>query len=332
MSNLSRVAFAALLLAVVVAAAWPAAAFASPSLAGLQKEAQRVRLQMAQINVQMKAIEQRYELAQQHLYAVNAQLSQTRLDLTRAQGNLETQRAVMADRVVMMYKSDDYSWFDVLTHSASLTDAQTAVAFLRALAQEDQQVEKSSALLAAQVQTLEKNLVSNRQDTQNAQAAIDAQRLAMEEKLAERSALLNGLVVQIKKILSAPQLLMKAGGKVTQVTWAQTLLKALAVPMTSENVAAIVAWEMAEGGNWYNAAHFNPLNTTESMPGATVFNSVGVKAYTSWAQGLKATVITLHNGRYGGILAALGNGNDAQAVATAVASSPWGTGSFSVGT
>ncbi len=121
---------------------------------------------------------------------------------------------------------------------------------------------------------------------------------------------------------------MRAGGRITQVTWAQAFLKSLGMPITADNVAAIVAWEMAEGGHWYNTAYFNPLNTTQSMPGATVFNSVGVKAYTSWMQGLKASVITLRNGYYGAILDALSRGNDAQAVANAVAASPWGTGSF----
>ena len=47
------------------------------------------------------------------------------------------------------------------------------------------------------------------------------------------------------------------------------------LPVTADNVAAITAWEMAEGGHWYNTAYYNPLNTTQSMPGATVFNSVG---------------------------------------------------------
>lgn len=65
-------------------------------------------------------------------------------------------------------------------------------------------------------------------------------------------------------------------------------------------------------------------------PGATVMNSVGIKAYTSCAEGFTATVATLHNGLYGAILAVLQNGNDAVAVATAVAASPWGTGTFSV--
>jgi hypothetical protein len=136
------------------------------------------------------------------------------------------------------------------------------------------------------------------------------------------------VVAKIKKILSAPELLMKSGGKVTQVTWAQAFLKRLGMPMTADNVAAIVAWEMAEGGHWYNTAYYNPLNTTQSMPGATIFNSVGVKAYKSWMQGLEASVITINNGFYDGILAALRRGNDAQAVADAVAASPWGTGSF----
>ena len=97
------------------------------------------------------------------------------------------------------------------------------------------------------------------------------------------------------------------------------------MPQTTDNMAAIIAWEMAEGGHWYNSAHYNPLNTTWRMPGATSMNSVGVKAYLSWAQGLAATVNTFHNGLYEGILAALRAGNDAQAVADAVAASPWGT-------
>src|SRR4051794_31933346 len=56
-------------------------------------------------------------------------------------------------------------------------------------------------------------------------------------------------------------------------------------------------------------------------------NSVGVKAYTSWDQGFTATVDTLNNGRYGGILDALRSGS-AMDVANAVAASPWGTGSL----
>jgi hypothetical protein len=50
-----------------------------------------------------------------------------------------------------------------------------------------------------------------------------------------------------------------------------------------------------------------------------------VQSYTSWSEGLTATVATLNSGMYRGILAALSAGNSVQAVENAVASSPWGT-------
>jgi hypothetical protein len=103
--------------------------------------------------------------------------------------------------------------------------------------------------------------------------------------------------------------------------FAQDLLGMLGLPVTQQNVAAIDAWHQAEGGN----AKFNPLNTTQGASGASNYNSVGVKNYTSYQQGLQATAQTLQNGHYRNILAALQAGNNAGAVANAVASSPWGT-------
>src|SRR5215216_1131694 len=57
-------------------------------------------------------------------------------------------------------------------------------------------------------------------------------------------------------------------------------------------------------------------------------NSVGVKSYGSWEEGLAATAHTLENGRYGGVLSALRSGKDPNAVWDAVLSSPWGTQSI----
>lgn len=119
-------------------------------------------------------------------------------------------------------------------------------------------------------------------------------------------------------------------GDLTPTSWAQALLTAIGAPVSPENLRAITAWERAEGGHWSNGARFNPLNTTQRMPGSAPMNSVGVQAYTSWSQGLTATVTTLRNGHYGGILAALRAGSCAPCVAAAVGASPWGTGRFAV--
>ncbi|MFE7413134.1 hypothetical protein [Streptomyces laurentii] len=117
----------------------------------------------------------------------------------------------------------------------------------------------------------------------------------------------------------------------TPTTWAQKLLGLLGVPVSDTNVKAVVAWEQAEGGHWNNPDRFNPLNTSQSMPGATSTNSHGIKAYTSWDQGLSATVKTLTNGLYGGILDALQRGDSAESVVSAVTRSPWGTKSIALG-
>jgi hypothetical protein len=111
----------------------------------------------------------------------------------------------------------------------------------------------------------------------------------------------------------------KGGGP---AKFARTLLSTLGIQPTQRAIAEVVAWEQQEGGNWNNSARFNPLNTTLDEPGARSINGVGVKAYTSWSQGLKATVDTLKH--YPTILAALRGGSMSQFKA-AVNASPWGT-------
>lgn len=122
-----------------------------------------------------------------------------------------------------------------------------------------------------------------------------------------------------------------SGSSYTPRSWAAALLSSGGWPQSGCNLAAVTGWEAAEGGNWDNSARYNPLDTTQPEPGSWPMNSVNVQAYPSWAEGFTATLATLRNGRYGGILAALQSGNDAQAVADAVAASPWGTGPFSAG-
>lgn len=112
--------------------------------------------------------------------------------------------------------------------------------------------------------------------------------------------------------------------------FAIALLYALGDPLTPQNVGAVVSWEKAEGGAWNSPAKYNPLNTTRRMLGSRSVTAVGVQAYTSWPQGLLATVQTLQGGAYRNILVALKTGTSEQAVERAVASSIWGTGTFSL--
>ncbi len=339
-------ALAAVAVALLVAAAAPARAGAAPSvivathtpttLKGLEAAASAQRKQMAHLEAQMKVIGAQYDAAVADLEGVNVRLSQTRLRLSQSQTALAQQSALVGARLAAMYKMGPISFVDVLAASATITDLQTQITFFRRLAEQDQRDHAGLAQLNAQVTRLAAALATQRASSQAAQNRVDAQRIVMSDKIAQRRAILDNLTRQIERILAqrspaagalaAP---VPLSGHYTPLTWAKALLQQLGMQLTAQNIAAITAWEMAEGGHWHNSAYYNPLNTTMPEPGASSMNSVGVKAYVSWAQGFAATIATLRNGYYGGILAALRAGNDAIAVADAVAASPWGTGNFS---
>ncbi len=305
---------------------------AKVSLSQLQSEAREVRAQMDRLKDDIAEITVKYEAARRRFTESGRRLAETRLRLTRSLAQLDAQRALVAARAVAMYKSSDVSLVDVLVGAGSLADLQSGVRVYDSVARQDLTAQDHLEALARDVRSLERDVERERVEEDAAQQVIAAQRTELADRLAQRKTILAALTSRIDELLSAglPPGLGPVNGTYSPLSWAKALLQKLHMPVTGANVAAVTAWELAEGGHWHNSARFNPLNTTQTMPGSTSMNSVGVKAYTSWAQGFAATLKTLNNGYYEGILAALRRGDDAQAVADAVATSPWGTNSFDV--
>jgi hypothetical protein len=72
----------------------------------------------------------------------------------------------------------------------------------------------------------------------------------------------------------------------------------------AEALRLLDAWARAEGG----LAQWNPLNTTLKLYGSTPYNAAGVQSYVRPTEGVCATVLTLVNGHYAGILGDLQGG------------------------
>jgi len=104
----------------------------------------------------------------------------------------------------------------------------------------------------------------------------------------------------------------------------EKLLTNLGAPTSKENLKFLYAWRQSEG----KAGKYNPFNTTQGMPGASNFNSVGVKNYSSLEDGLNATLKTLKNGRYNCIVNGLKGDIGAKKISTNCISDlqTWGTG------
>lgn len=111
---------------------------------------------------------------------------------------------------------------------------------------------------------------------------------------------------------------------VDPLAFGRDLLTRVGAPVTEDNLTAVSAWIKAEG----TSASFNPLATVRKAPGATDFNTTGVKNFVSYSQGVETTAQALTNGLYTNVLNALYKGNDPYAVADAIANSPWGSGSL----
>jgi murein DD-endopeptidase MepM/ murein hydrolase activator NlpD len=80
----------------------------------------------------------------------------------------------------------------------------------------------------------------------------------------------------------------------SQTTVNESILTGLRAPITTANMNSLVAWEAHEEPGWTeDSVSHNPLNTTLSMIGAWNINSVGVKEYPTWTEGIQATVNTI---------------------------------------
>jgi len=101
----------------------------------------------------------------------------------------------------------------------------------------------------------------------------------------------------------------------------KSILTCIGAKPTKSNLMFMYAWRQAEGGKAKN----NPFNTTQKWPGATNYNSVGVKNYQTQQDGIQATCKTLKNGRYEKVIQGFKNDVGLSRLSDAVTSSPWGT-------
>lgn len=109
--------------------------------------------------------------------------------------------------------------------------------------------------------------------------------------------------------------------------WRRAVLRQMGAPITTRNLQFLTSWQRWEGGHTNNDARYNWLNTTKTAPGVTgSINSVGVKAFDSFDNGVAATIATLQNGRYDDIVAGLRSGDPYKAKPTAGLST-WVSGS-----
>jgi len=329
------------------------AASAAPSVSQARSHAAQLRAQITALNGRMAAVAARYDATAQRLNEVDARIADNQRRLTAARYQLAVARRTLAARVVAMYKAPASGFLDVALASRSFDELVDRVRLWNEVYEQGAVAVAAVKRSKAEVERRGRRLAGDRKRSVGLLAQVGVERAEIAAEVHRGQSLLAAAQARVRSLVKAARARRAAAaaaakaadaaaraagyhpvsgvsGAYSPESWARALLGYLGMPVTSQNLTAITSWELAEGGHWFNSARYNPLDTTMPEPGATVMNSVGVKAYTSWAEGFTATIATLRNGLYDPILAALRKGDDAVAVAAAVASSPWGTGAFGV--
>jgi hypothetical protein len=111
--------------------------------------------------------------------------------------------------------------------------------------------------------------------------------------------------------------------------FAVALLSGLGLPLTLNNIAAMVSAQAIEGGFSHNTATYNPLNITQPAKGSstaqgfgTAANPANIQAYPDWPTALSATIALFKNGLYNDILASFQKSADPQTTLAVWAKNP----------
>ncbi len=171
------------------------------TLAGMQAEAARVRDQLSALDSQAEVVTEQYDQARAQLDDVTSRLGIARMDLARAQDDLAAKQAIMGQRLASIYKTGSFSVLDVLLSSGDFTELETNVGFYRKLAQQDLTSERDVERLVATVDTLTQQIGDERQQAQSYAQDVQVKAAVVENKIAERQALLNNLDSKIKTLI-----------------------------------------------------------------------------------------------------------------------------------
>jgi cell wall-associated NlpC family hydrolase len=211
--GLCAAAFVACAAAVLVCLAPPGGgsrALASPTvivaskpatLPQLERAADKVQRQVAALDDRLEVVIEDWDAAESQLQAVEAQLGDVRLQLSQAQDELTQQQAVLGAHLAWMYKLGDYGLLDELLNGGSLTSAGARLELFRRVNEQDQSLRAGFLATVQRVDRLETEISIQRDKAMAAQQKVDAERLIISDRLAQRQAILDGLNGRIATIL-----------------------------------------------------------------------------------------------------------------------------------
>jgi cell wall-associated NlpC family hydrolase len=182
-----------------------ASANATPgSVAAKQAQAQEVLAQIQQIDQNMGAAVEQYNLANVRLQKIESDQHENRRQLTLTRKNLKIAQASLAARLVSTYtSSEDNSTLSLLLGSTSFEDLLNRVEAVNSTSQQDASIVQQVTSFKAAIQQHRAQLQKAHSEQQSVVAQKAAQKQRIESQLASRRQLLSSIKGQIAQIKAA---------------------------------------------------------------------------------------------------------------------------------
>ncbi len=196
---------APLILAFVAALAVTASATAAPgSISSKQVQAQSVLAQIQSLDGNLEHAVEAYNLANERLRQVKADLAENKRELGIARSNLKQARAVLAEHAVAMYTSTGGdSTLEVLLGATSLDDFLTRVDTVGRVSAQGSQVLGEVVTFQNDVKTRRARLKRAKARTSELVAERARQKRSIESQLATRRQLLSSIKGEIARMQAA---------------------------------------------------------------------------------------------------------------------------------
>jgi cell wall-associated NlpC family hydrolase len=194
-------------LSFVVALAAAPAAFATPgTVSSKQAEAQSVLGQIQGLDANLEHAVDAYNLANQRLAGIEADLRDNKLQLRLARSNLRRAQTLLSARLVAMYTSGgENTGLEVLLGASSIDDLMSRIDTVNRVSDQSTEVLKEVKIFRTAVRNREARLETAHVQQAKLVAERSAQKASIAGQLSERRQLLSSIKSEIGQLQAAEQ-------------------------------------------------------------------------------------------------------------------------------
>jgi len=294
-----------------------------------QQRANAVKVNLVKLQAKVDSAQSAFDDVDIQLINLRESLALTQADYDRLQGQVD-------DIARQAYMSGPGSGLEMLLGATSMGDLNDRMEYMSSVSLESSTLANEAQAAASQLGDRKQGLdhllarqaelLSGLNSSRSSLAmTLDAEQQSIAELNKTREqivSIIGHLSAKLQQgALSGAGGILQGAHNAPYGVWAASFLNKIGAPTCFDNLVVMVAWQVQEG----TQANWNPLATTLPMDGATNFNSVGVKNYVSFDQGLEATERTLAVKSYGypAIMSDLHRCPDSMVTARAVNASSW---------